>query len=424
MAFTPIWGCGFEMGTVPTKSGVLDSSVCRMLGPGNPAHTGSYYLNIGYGTDYGTYTITIDSSSALSIGVWVSQSWSSANTHIFLNNPAISLRANAGSSTWDLYIGNTLVASGAVTANLAAWHNVQINFSTSRIQTMIDGNIDIDYSGTFAAVTSVAFYAWGANIDDVVIGTGDWSGDIRFDALIPNGDTATHSWKPTGISLQASPAAPTVGLSAGPGITGDYHYKVTLVDTDGETLGGTSSALVQPSNQVVALTAIPTGLEGTTARKIYRTAAGGSVYKLVATISDNTTTTYNDSLADGSLGANEPANVHYTQIDEQPASDADYIYIATDGAQDIHTLTDWDATKKQPLFVTQWLRTWKDTADTQQLKFLLKSGISSTVRTSDAHNLNTSAAYESELHATDPDGNAWTNAELDALQSGIEAVVP
>lgn len=422
MAFTPIWGCGFEMGTVPTKSGVLGASACTIYS--SLEHTGAYCLVIGIGTDPGIYSVAIDSASQVSIGVWILNSWSRAETRIYLNNPAISLRANFSENTWDLYVANTLVAAGAVTANLVAWHNVQINFSTSRIQTMIDGNIDIDYSGTFDAVTSVAFYAWGARIDDVVIGTGDWSGDIRFDALIPNGDTAVHSWKPTGISLQASPAAPTVGLSAGTGITGDYRYKVTLVDTDGETLGGTASALVQPSNQVVALSNIPIGLEGTTARKIYRTAAGGSTYKLVATISDNTTTTYNDSLADGSLGANEPANVHYTQIDEQPASDADYIYIATDGAQDIHTLTDWDATKKQPLFVTQWLRTWKDTADTQQLKFLLKSGISSTVRTSDAHNLNTSAAYESELHATDPDGNAWTNAELDALQSGVEAVVP
>ena len=37
------------------------------------------------------------------------------------------------------------------------------------------------------------------------------------------------------------------------------------------------------------------------ARKIYRTKAGGSTYWLLATIADNTTTTYTDTAADASL---------------------------------------------------------------------------------------------------------------------------
>lgn len=53
----------------------------------------------------------------------------------------------------------------------------------------------------------------------------------------------------------------------------------------------------------ISVSNIQVGPVGTTARKLYRTEVNGSVYKLVTTISDNTTTTYADNTADGSLGA-------------------------------------------------------------------------------------------------------------------------
>jgi hypothetical protein len=61
------------------------------------------------------------------------------------------------------------------------------------------------------------------------------------------------------------------------------------------------------ANQV-ALSAIPIGVSTVTSRKVYRTAAGASQLKLLATIADNTTTTLADSTADGSLGANVPVS--------------------------------------------------------------------------------------------------------------------
>jgi len=432
MAFVPMFGTGFEMGSLPTKAGKITGSIMNMIA----GHTGSYAIEIKSGQP----TFILDTSSAeLSTGMWIKHTAniSAQEIRFYTDGYVIGLRAT--STGYNLYINNVLVASGSVITNVFAWHNVQVWISigvSGFVKTKLDGNIDIEYSGDLTSgstsvIQSIDFYKndGGAMdysricVDDFVYGTGDWSGDIRFDALIPNADTAVHGWKPNGISLQDSPSAPTVNITTGPGLTGDYHYKVTLVDTDGETLGGTASALIQPVDQVVALTNIPLGLEGTTARKIYRTVAGGSTYKLVATISDNTTTTYNDSLADGSLGAEEPTNIHYDKIDERPFNDADYIYIATNGAQDIHTLTDWDATKKSPLFVMQWARVKKDTADTQKLKFLLKSGISTTVKASTARDLLTSMAYEWQINLTNPDNAAWTNAELDALQSGFEAVI-
>lgn len=114
------------------------------------------------------------------------------------------------------------------------------------------------------------------------------------------------------------------GAGAGNLSNGVYSYKVTFVTAVGETQAGTASGGVTVADKTVdgkvALTAIPTGNSLVTSRKIYRTEVDGSAYKLLATISDNTTTTYTDNIADGSLGANAPtAN-----------GTGDFLYILTD----------------------------------------------------------------------------------------------
>jgi len=60
--------------------------------------------------------------------------------------------------------------------------------------------------------------------------------------------------------------------------------------------------------QRFALDSIPTGDALVTARRIYRTAAGGVQLKLAATIADNVTTVWSDSVDDASLGANVPTS--------------------------------------------------------------------------------------------------------------------
>lgn len=58
----------------------------------------------------------------------------------------------------------------------------------------------------------------------------------------------------------------------------------------------------------VNLSNIAIGPSGTTSRKVYRTAVGGSQLKLLTTIANNTGTTFADTTADGSLGANAPTS--------------------------------------------------------------------------------------------------------------------
>lgn len=116
-------------------------------------------------------------------------------------------------------------------------------------------------------------------------------------------------------NAEPAPGAPTVALAspAAPGNVdnGVHRYRVTFVTADGETEGGTVSSAVTVANLTVngqvALTAIPRGGNTVTARKLYRTAAGGSTYLLLATLANNTATTYTDNIADASLGAGAPS---------------------------------------------------------------------------------------------------------------------
>jgi hypothetical protein len=80
-----------------------------------------------------------------------------------------------------------------------------------------------------------------------------------------------------------------------------------------DTVANASLGAAAPSSNTaiakqVSLSAIATGPTGTTSRKVYRTAVGASQLKLLTTLGDNTTTTYADSTADASLGANAPTS--------------------------------------------------------------------------------------------------------------------
>ncbi len=113
---------------------------------------------------------------------------------------------------------------------------------------------------------------------------------------------------------EPAPSAPTAALIS-PAVAGNvdngaHRYAVTFVTADGETELGTVTAVVTVADKTVngkvSLTAIPLGGAAVTSRKLYRTAAGGSTYLLLATLADNTTTVYTDNIADSSLGAQAP----------------------------------------------------------------------------------------------------------------------
>lgn len=112
---------------------------------------------------------------------------------------------------------------------------------------------------------------------------------------------------------EPAPGVITVVLGSGIGNVdnGVHRYLCTFVTANGETQAGDISAAVtvvdKSVNGKVSLSSIPIGGGLVTSRKIYRTVAAGAAYLLLATIADNTTTTYTDNISDASLGAEAPS---------------------------------------------------------------------------------------------------------------------
>ncbi len=106
----------------------------------------------------------------------------------------------------------------------------------------------------------------------------------------------------------AAPAAALAGV-AGNIDNGSHDYAISFVTPQGETEPINIATVNVVNNAVdgqVSLTVIPTGSVYVTARNIWRTEAGQTQLKYLDGISDNTSTTYNDNIADINLGINAP----------------------------------------------------------------------------------------------------------------------
>ncbi len=106
---------------------------------------------------------------------------------------------------------------------------------------------------------------------------------------------------PTALTAVAGTASGSMDVSA------VYQYKVSFITIFGETTVGTNASASTNTTGSMSLSAIPVSTNANVSqRKIYRTAGGATTYLLLATINDNTTTTYLDTIADGSLGVAAP----------------------------------------------------------------------------------------------------------------------
>lgn len=124
------------------------------------------------------------------------------------------------------------------------------------------------------------------------------AGGVKLNLL-----SQTQQWK-----LVSRPSAVTVTPSGSGVLNGTYFWGVTFVTDEGETdmsIGTTGS----PSSQSATITIPVSSDHRVTSRRIYRTVAGESESQnafFVATVGNNTATTYVDNTADGSLGDPAP----------------------------------------------------------------------------------------------------------------------
>ena len=101
--------------------------------------------------------------------------------------------------------------------------------------------------------------------------------------------------------------SPTIAAGSGTGLTGAYGFRESFIvtNTDGELLMESplspTAATFTLANQNASLSDIPISLDTISARRIYRTAAGGTAYFHLVDLDGNTNTTLQDNTTDATL---------------------------------------------------------------------------------------------------------------------------
>lgn len=127
-------------------------------------------------------------------------------------------------------------------------------------------------------------------------------------AIGTDGYNQPVKWDGSSTSATYLGSALATDSGAGSGPNGAYSYKVACYSSSYIVSLDQASNILTVVDNAIDLSMIPICPddflgESITGRKIYRTEAGGSTYKLVTTIANNTAVTYSDTTADGSLGA-------------------------------------------------------------------------------------------------------------------------
>lgn len=163
--------------------------------------------------------------------------------------------------------------------------------------------------GTFTTVTSG--YSSTGNMefasykDRVYFGNGV-DNPQSYDKTTSYGGVTYSGPKTKQMGALAPSSAPSVSLASdsttGQIPAGVHSYKVTYLYYDSEESNGStaSGSVTNDSSHTSSTVTIPVGDYGVTARKVYRDDDDGA-YKLVQTISDNTTTSVTDIAALGTL---------------------------------------------------------------------------------------------------------------------------
>jgi hypothetical protein len=164
---------------------------------------------------------------------------------------------------------------------------------------------------------------WGGDVYDALSGTAIVSGGAdRFPSwdevngtvlsnklYLGNGIDQNCRWDGSAVKQVMPSGAPTgtvLNDGGAGGLTGTYSYRITFLSADGiDSAPSAETGTFAVASKQISLTSIPTAAstENVTGRRIWRIVNGGSTYFLVATISDNTTTTYVDNISDATISA-------------------------------------------------------------------------------------------------------------------------
>jgi hypothetical protein len=181
--------------------------------------------------------------------------------------------------------------------------------------------------GTNSAETMVAFFNGtgytlnGTSFVTIASAQSVFTGGFRVacaqmenHAFFGNGNRTPYKYNGTAWTRHGVPqpsGTASANSNGGGALSGNYMWKISYVNSQ-SVEGNVSDALATfvVTAKTVRLTSLPVAPQswGVAARRLYRTADSGTTFLRVATINDNTTTLYDDTTADTSLGALAPVD--------------------------------------------------------------------------------------------------------------------
>jgi hypothetical protein len=313
-------GGTFPNPTVTQITGVGGTVLVPSVGSGS-----NYSLGIGEGIG----TINLSNGRNVVVG------YNAANAAVsgFYANVAVGQSAcqNCTQANNSVAIGNNAMqlSNGTESDNTAVGSSaLQNNNNNSIDQTVIGGQaLQEDQTGGNNTVVGeqAMGYTTGNSIKNAVVGehsaiqdNGNYNTCIGQGCLYSTVNASSNIAVGHLADYLTPGESPALGLSAtaGAGLSiGQYAYKVGFilngVNSALDPISGGNLVTTTTGNQQVSITNIPTysGPLSCTGRIIVRTKVNAipgttnDTYYTVATIADNTTTTYTDTTADGSLGS-------------------------------------------------------------------------------------------------------------------------
>lgn len=204
----------FPFDTVDTSGGGQSISALA-------AHTGAYGLIIQGVGRWSRYAMPGTPDNA-SVGLWIDPYENYGNDDGFsielelTTGEFIEIRWDGVNKTFDAWVDGVKVADGTIPVTVNDWFHVQFYAfidNAGFIRTKIDGVADIFYVGDtlpVGAAASIAYVYLATNtsgivhMDDLIIGTDDFTGDVRVEWLPPDADTAVDDWsKSVGVDAYA-----------------------------------------------------------------------------------------------------------------------------------------------------------------------------------------------------------------------------
>jgi hypothetical protein len=215
-----------------------------------------------------------------------------------------------GFITFGVPVANdTVIVNGTTFTYVAAAPAANEFTNIAELEALVEAvaGLNSTENGTTVSITSTLVGVLG-NAQTLALGGGNTGTMAISGATLTGGVDPVVVPKTKAMGLAVPSAAPTTALvvdsTANQVPAGAHTYKVTFLYYDFEESNGspasTPAVTTDATHTSVALTAIPVGGYGVTARKIYRDDTDG-VWRLVGTVDNNTATTFTDTASIGTV---------------------------------------------------------------------------------------------------------------------------